>query len=56
MHISDEGFDLIKHFEGCELEAYKCAAGVWTMGMVILKMCKKAMSGIKKKQIFMLWA
>ena len=32
MHISDEGFDLIKHFEGCELEAYKCAAGVWTIG------------------------
>jgi GH24 family phage-related lysozyme (muramidase) len=32
MKISDEGFDLIKHFEGCELEAYKCAAGVWTIG------------------------
>ena len=23
---------LIKKFEGCELEAYKCAAGVWTIG------------------------
>jgi lysozyme len=32
MHISDEGLDLIKHFEGCELEAYKCPAGVWTIG------------------------
>jgi lysozyme len=32
MHISDEGFCLIKKFEGCELNAYKCAAGVWTIG------------------------
>jgi len=32
MHISDEGLELIKHFEGCELEAYKCPAGVWTIG------------------------
>ena len=32
MHVSDEGFELIKHFEGCELTAYKCAAGVWTIG------------------------
>ena len=32
MKISNTGIDLIKHFEGCELEAYKCAAGVWTIG------------------------
>jgi lysozyme len=32
MNISDEGLELIKHFEGCELEAYKCPAGVWTIG------------------------
>ena len=32
MNISDDGFDIIKKFEGCELEAYKCAAGVWTIG------------------------
>lgn len=32
MKISDEGINLIKHFEGCELEAYQCAAGVWTIG------------------------
>ena len=32
MKISEQGLDLIKHFEGCELEAYKCAAGVWTIG------------------------
>lgn len=32
MKISETGIDLIKHFEGCELEAYKCAAGVPTIG------------------------
>jgi len=32
MNISQEGLSLIKKFEGCELEAYKCAAGVWTKG------------------------
>ena len=32
MHISEEGLSLIKKFEGCELEAYKCSAGVWTIG------------------------
>ena len=32
MKISQEGLSLIKKFEGCELEAYKCAAGVWTTG------------------------
>ena len=32
MKISEEGKALIKKFEGCELEAYKCPAGVWTIG------------------------
>ena len=32
MKISEQRLELIKHFEGCELEAYKCAAGVWTIG------------------------
>ena len=32
MNISKEGLSLIKKFEGCELEAYKCPAGVWTIG------------------------
>ena len=32
MRISQEGVNLIKHFEGCRLEAYKCPAGVWTVG------------------------
>ena len=32
MKTGIKGIELIKHFEGCELEAYKCAAGVWTIG------------------------
>jgi lysozyme len=32
MKISLEGISLIKKFEGCKLEAYKCSAGVWTIG------------------------
>ena len=32
MQTGNKGIELIKHFEGCELEAYKCPAGVWTIG------------------------
>lgn len=32
MHISQQGLDLIKSFEGLCLSAYKCPAGVWTIG------------------------
>ena len=32
MKISKFGLDLIKHFEGLYLKAYKCPAGVWTIG------------------------
>ena len=32
MKTSQYGIDLIKHFEGCVLKAYKCPAGVWTIG------------------------
>jgi len=32
MKISLEGLALIKKFEGCKLEAYKCSAGVLTIG------------------------
>ena len=32
MKISQEGIALIKKFEGCELTAYQCSAGVWTIG------------------------
>lgn len=30
--MTKEGIDLIKRFEGCRLTAYKCPAGVWTIG------------------------
>lgn len=32
MIASKEAEDLIKQFEGCHLNAYKCPAGVWTIG------------------------
>ena len=32
MKTSAEGLSLIKKFEGCELYAYQCSAGVWTIG------------------------
>jgi lysozyme len=33
MHMSVEGIDaLLKKFEGCKLKAYKCPAGIWTIG------------------------
>lgn len=30
--ISSRGLDIIKQFEGLRLEAYKCPAGIWTVG------------------------
>ncbi len=32
MKISNEGLMIIKKYEGCKLSAYKCPAGVWTIG------------------------
>ena len=32
LKLGKEGEKLIKHFEGCKLTAYKCPAGVWTIG------------------------
>jgi lysozyme len=32
MKISQEGLSLIKRFEGCRLESYKCSANVLTIG------------------------
>jgi lysozyme len=55
MNISDEGFDLIKHFEGCELEAYKCVAGVWTIGYGYTKDVQEGDVWDKEKAEFMLW-
>lgn len=32
MTTSGNGLNLIKRYEGCRLKAYKCPAGVWTIG------------------------
>lgn len=32
MHIDEQGLQLIKEFEGLRLDAYRCPAGVWTIG------------------------
>lgn len=32
MNISEAGLDLIKEFESCELDAYRCPAGIPTIG------------------------
>ena len=32
MKVSNDCISLIKQFEGCRLTAYKCPAGVWTIG------------------------
>lgn len=32
MKTGKQGIDLIKKFEGCKLTAYKCPAGIWTIG------------------------
>ena len=44
MKTSQYGIDLIKHFEGCELEAYQCAAGVWTIGYGHIKGVSEGMT------------
>lgn len=32
MKVNNDALNLIKEFEGLRLEAYKCSAGVWTIG------------------------
>lgn len=32
MHINNEGLSIIKESEGLRIKAYKCPAGVWTIG------------------------
>ena len=43
MKISQEGIALIKKFEGCELDAYQDAVGVWTIGYGHIKGVKEGM-------------
>jgi|TARA_R110002020_G_scaffold202084_1_gene405057 lysozyme len=55
MHISDAGYELIKSFEGCELEAYKCPAGVWTIGYGHTENVEEGDKWSKEKAEYMLW-
>lgn len=32
MQVSDQGTELVAKYEGCRLEAYRCPAGIWTIG------------------------
>lgn len=43
MNISENGKNLIKKYEGCRLTAYKCPAGVWTIGWGHTKTAKEGM-------------
>ena len=55
MRISQEGIDLVRAFEGCELEAYQCAAGVWTIGYGYTKGVQEGDMWSKEKAEHMLW-
>ncbi len=44
MKTGEKGLELIKHFEGCELVAYKCPAGVWTIGYGHIKGVSEGMT------------
>lgn len=32
MNVSENGYELIRKYEGCRLKAYKCPSGKWTIG------------------------
>ena len=49
METSSEGISLIQKFEGCELEAYQCSAGVWTIGYGHTKDVIKGMTITKEE-------
>ena len=55
MHVSEEGLKLIKFFEGCKLNAYKCAAGVWTCGWGTTKGVLPGDVWSQEKADFRLW-
>lgn len=44
MKTSDKGIELIKRFEGCRLRAYRCPAGVLTIGIGHTKGVKEGMT------------
>lgn len=44
LNISSNGLKIIKKYEGCKLTAYKCPAGVWTIGYGHTKGVKQGMT------------
>jgi len=52
--ISEDGLDLIKHFEGLELTAYKDPVGIWTIGYGHIKLAKEGMVITEKEAEAML--
>ncbi len=44
MKTAQKGLELIKHFERCELTAYKCPARVWTIGYGHIKGVSEGMT------------
>lgn len=51
MNTSTNGIKLIKKFEGCKLKAYKCPAGVWTIGYGHTSGVKEGQKITKEKAI-----
>lgn len=49
MKVSIDGINLIKKYEGCRLTAYKCPAGVWTIGYGHTKNVKSGMKITQNK-------
>jgi len=49
MKASNDALNLIKEFEGLKLEAYKCSAGVWTIGYGHTQNVKKGMKITKEE-------
>lgn len=49
MTTSKAGMDFIKSFEGLRLQAYKCPAGVWTVGYGTTKNVTKGMTITKER-------
>ena len=47
--MTQQGLDLIKKYEGLRLEAYKCPAGVWTIGYGHTKGVVKGMKITKEE-------
>ena len=43
MNVSVKGIDIIKKYEGCHLTAYRCPAGIWTIGYGHTKNVKEGM-------------